>query len=353
MAGCAAAIQLARAGRRVVIFEKRRHPRDKTCGGCLSGRAVKFLKELLPTDDPLPGVAGTVVQFSIGRYRIQTASSGHSRLVCRRDLDHLLARLAVQSGATLIEDQAAVPVRESARWVLKAGTWRVEAETIQIAAGVGGLARTLGIDGIPPTRRLAGQSWTQQPGPGLPALGEAWMHWMRGGYVGLATCGPGQCIVGYAAEVTDEENGSLWLRLRELNPGNELWKSLPEDAPRRFDAQGAAGFPWSPQRLGVDNCILIGDAAGYVEPFTGEGMGQALCSARGACRAILAGGAVLAGYEQRMNAEYRGPARRLLWLGAALRNPALQWVSNLPPVVPQSWLAPLIQRIHVGQGEFA
>lgn len=353
VAGCAAAIRLARAGRSVVLLEKRRHPRDKACGGCLSGRAVKFLAELLPLDVPLPGVAGTNVLFKFGRYAIRAPADGLSRVVCRRELDQLLAHRAVESGAKLIEDQAAVPVWKNARWSVDAGDLCVESENVLIAAGAGSFARTLGIAGRTQPRRMAAQSWMQPPERGLPALGEVEMHWLRGGYVGLATCSSRECIVGYAAEVGGHDHRTVWERLRRLNPHSPLWNFLPEDAPRRFGAQGAAGFPWAPRRLGTGNCLLIGDAAGYVEPFTGEGMGQALCSARCAADAILAGGNVLAEYEQRMRIKYHSAARRLSWIGTLLRNPALHWVANLPPVLPQRWFAPLIARIHVGRGEFA
>ena len=69
-AGSAAAIELARAGRRTLLIEKKRFPREKVCGGCLSGPATARLRQLLGPDRPLPGVEATQATFVIGSYRL-------------------------------------------------------------------------------------------------------------------------------------------------------------------------------------------------------------------------------------------------------------------------------------------
>ena len=173
------------------------------------------------------------------------------------------------------------------------------------------------------------------------------MHWLRGGYVGLATPTPGRCVVAVAAEVPDNSRETAWLRLRRLNPRTPIWSWLPADAPRKYGAKGAAGFPWSPLRLGKDNVLLIGDAAGHEEPFSGEGMGLAMCSGACAAQATLADGDVLRRYTALMRRHHRPFTRRLRLIGDALRNPLLHDLAAGPVFVPQRLLAHLVQRVHM------
>lgn len=68
-AGCTAAVQLARAGLRVVVLERKTFPRDKVCGGCLSAFATHRLEQLAE-GEPLPGLPIQDVLFTLGRYRL-------------------------------------------------------------------------------------------------------------------------------------------------------------------------------------------------------------------------------------------------------------------------------------------
>src|SRR5512139_2655565 len=90
-AGSAAAIELARAGRRTLLVEKKRFPREKVCGGCLSGPATARLRQLLDCDRPLPGVDVTQATFVIGSYRLTCRPNGLTRMVPRSVLDACLA----------------------------------------------------------------------------------------------------------------------------------------------------------------------------------------------------------------------------------------------------------------------
>lgn len=384
-AGASAAIRLVRAGQRVVLIDRKPFPREKICGGCLSGPALNHLEKLLGSARPLPGIEGTRITFTIGRYRLNCRPAGRTRIVDRAEFDTLLVREALRAGAEGLFGNAAtiLPnkcVRES-RVKLPAGKTgvaspftvrvagrEVRANTILVATGVGGLAAKL-VEGAPtrPSGMFA-QRWVQPSGPGLPAPGEVELHWLAGGYVGLASPRPGEVVVALAAKRgrearvrslrracrashekkhRDEAPQNAFGRLRGLNPDAAIWELLPADAPRRFQARGSAGFPWKPRSLGFGNVLLVGDAAGYEEPYTGEGIGLALLSGICAAGAILAGGNILADYSGLMTRYHEPIARRTRWISRGLQMPFLGWLAGIRPILPQTVLARLVERVHV------
>lgn len=347
LAGSAAAIELARAGRQVLLIEKLRFPREKVCGGCLSGRAVRQLRELLGPEHTLPGVAGERVTFSIGSYRISCRPQGLTRLVLRSELDACLADAAMAAGAHVRYGVKASLARGANGWDVLVGDERICAGTILVASGLGGLATKLGIPVRPQARRMIAQQWLQPAAPPLPPLGCVEMHWLRGGYVGLATPAPDCCVVALSADVPEHPAESAWSRLRAMNPRAALWAALPADAVRQYCAKGTAGFPWAPERLGEANVLLVGDAAGYEEPFSGEGMGQALCSGICAARAVLGGGDVLQSYTSLMTRYHRPALRRLRWLSRVLRSSVIHTLAAGPVVLPPPLLAGIVRWIHV------
>ena len=346
-AGSAAAIELARAGRHVLLLERRSFPREKVCGGCLSGRAVAHLRAVVGAEQPLPGVPAQRITFVIGSYQFACDPRGMSRVVLRSELDDWLAQRAAAAGAEVRFGQTASLVRGDDGWDVAVGDARLRAPVILLACGLSSLPAKIGIEGMTQRRRMLAQQWLQPASAALPALGSIEMHWLRGGYVGLATPVADQCVVALAADQPADCHENVWTRLRRLNPHAALWSRVLDDAPRRFVAKGAAGFPWTPERVGTENVLLLGDAAGYEEPFTGEGMGHALNSAICAARAVLDGGDIVQRYTAAMRRS-RGPAvRRLRWLGRALRNPVVRFLAAGPALLPRRPLAHLLERVHV------
>ncbi|MGB4257034.1 MAG: FAD-dependent oxidoreductase, partial [Phycisphaerae bacterium] len=249
-AGASAAIRLARAGRRVVLIDRKHFPRQKVCGGCLSGPAVARLRELLDEGQPLPGVAATCITFVIGNYRLTCRSDGRTQVVHRAELDAVLVEAATKAGADgWFGEPATIELADPGRnrFSVRVGNRRLEAGTVLIATGVAGLAGKL-VGGRAAQPGMLAQQWVQPAGPGLPEPGAVELHWLRGGYVGLASPQAGECVVALAARVVQDAGESACDRLRRLNPGARLWNLLLPDAPRRYGARGTAGFPWRPRR---------------------------------------------------------------------------------------------------------
>jgi flavin-dependent dehydrogenase len=155
----------------------------------------------------------------------------------------------------------------------------------------------------------------------------------EGGYVGLAPVPAGRVNVGIVL-------GGGWLpRLRwdgaEATVGAVL-RSIPRapddpvewSATQRCDAiEGAAPLGVRAARRAGRGWLLVGDAAGFLDPFTGEGLHRALVSARLAAatvdRLLDGDAAALAGYERAMTARFRSKDTLSLLVQAFLARPPL------------------------------
>jgi menaquinone-9 beta-reductase len=297
-AGSATAILLARAGRHVVLLDRARFPRPKACGGYVSPGAAAVLARLGVFDflDPgvgrslrgmelrTPGGARYLVEYRDGR------SAERSLAVPRDALDLAILRAARASGARVLEgfrvgdllvaggqvqgvdgyDDARRPTTLRTRLVVGAdGTHSIVARKLGLQRPVRWPPR-LGL-----ATRLAGVPWSTDYGE---------MHLGRHGYVGVAPSGDGLVSVGLVGPLPRGRLGpvesALGRALAELpDLAARLERGRPLDAVRGV---GPLGF-------GVRSCAgpgfaLVGDAAGFFDPFTGEGIFRAVRGAE-----ILAG----------------------------------------------------------------
>jgi len=105
--GAAAAAWLARAGHRVLVVDRKRFPREKTCGDALTPRAVRQLEDLGLADDLAPHLRFEGLRSIAHGVTIELPWPEHpdfpsyGYVVRRRDLDALVSDRAVKAGATL------------------------------------------------------------------------------------------------------------------------------------------------------------------------------------------------------------------------------------------------------------
>ncbi len=347
-AGAAAAITLARGGRRVVVIEKERFPREKVCGGSVSGLGAQMLAKLCEDEATRPGIVETSVTFVIGAYRVAIRPDGRTRMVLRGALDAALIDMARSLGAEARFGIAAELVDEGPRWAVAVGDETLRPKWILLACGLGRLIARLGVSARPRGRRLISQSWMQPAVAPLPGLGEVELHWLRGGYIGLATPSPGSCVVALAADAARVRGQSPFESLRARNPAAPIFDLLPTDA-RPYRPRGCAGFPWTPRRVVSKNALLIGDAAGYEEPFSGEGIGLALCGGALAAEALLTAPDPATAYSRALRRAQRPILRRTRWVSRLLRMPGLIDLSERLPLAPQPLLRMIVARMHVGR----
>ena len=324
-AGAAAAAALARDGARVLLLEAAHHPRPKACAEYASPRIVEELIRIgLPPaswrGDAVP-LTGMELHAGSHAVRISYADGRGPRSawgVDRRTFDAMLASHAATCGAELREGARAVALVEE----------RGRVDGVRIRDGVRGteeLVRAdvvIGADGARSTiARLAGVErpvrFPRRLGlvahvSGLEALtdhGE--MHVGPGYYVGLAPTPRGELNVGMALPI--DGAGTARARFDAAIEGLPAVARRLAGAERLTPIRGAAPIGHRVSDAAGPGWLLIGDAAGFVDPFTGEGIHRALRSARAAVDAIRPGGDAARRYRRERRHAFAAKAT-LSWL---------------------------------------
>lgn len=323
-AGAMSALLAARAGFSTILLDRAAFPRDKVCGGTLSGAAITAL-EATGADVVLRD-AGSIAlrEFELlaRGEKLRLASTRH-RVIARRDFDAALLTLAERAGARVWTECSGAVVENSAhRAIVSATTSRskiaIEARAVIAADGLG--SRALGTANIAKRSRIgAGAVIRGEPGPPRGVLR---MAIGRRGYVGVVRLPSGDLDV---AAALDPE----FARDRSLGGACDAILEEAGAPPMKLRDQAFRGTPEltrSPACAARQRVFAVGDAAGYVEPFSGEGIGWALSSALTLAplltRAVAGDARVAADYEARLGVAVRGRQRLCRALAWTLRRPA-------------------------------
>jgi flavin-dependent dehydrogenase len=313
-AGAMAACSLSDRGLSVLLIDRQGFPRKKVCGGCLSASAIEILAQ--------NGLSNCIESLEAQTIDQMDLRCGSARLkldlpaglaVSRAALDTALVKAAVQRGATFVDSISASldstspgktspgndAISDTRTVSLTAGGERlgtVEARVVIVASGLnrsclvapGG--KEFAQRTMPRSRMGLGTMIAPAP-PNTPdtpdtrnndhlnndyPAGQIHMAVGRGGYVGLARVEGGQLNIAAAMDAP-------YLKSCE-DPAQAVGQLLDQ-----------CGYP-KPQQLGAANwqgtsalttrliqpvgrrVFILGDAAGYIEPFTGEGMTWALAT---------------------------------------------------------------------------
>lgn len=360
-AGSLAAHGLARRGRRVLLVERRRFPRDKVCGGCLSAKALRALADAGLTRTrarcrAAPAMAQLLLADPSGQARLPLPGGV---VVARRWFDAALAAEAEAAGArTAFGWTAAVAPAgdgdDGPQVTLTAGRRRValRPRVCLVASGlrpspVAGAATALPIGGparIGAGARLTAMGRAYPPGRVTMAAGD-------GGYVGLAADGDGALAAAAALDPAALAGGrGLAAPVADILDACAL--PLPEGL---ADAawHGTPPLRRRPPALAGPRILLLGDAAGYVEPFTGEGMAWAIESGRAAAAIAHRQMADWTGAEAAWAAWHAGAVRpghrRCRLVADSLARPALRRGAIAVLACAPRLSAPLVRRIAAGR----
>ncbi len=291
-AGVMSAIQLAERGHSVLLVEAKRFPRDKVCGGCLNRRAWQALTQANLSQSLSDAGAVELTELSLicGHRRVLW-SMPMMHAISRSTMDHLLIAQAARRGVTvLMETQARIePCAAGAetreiRLKHRPSDGAMVDSTVQakvVLAADGLTHSSLGSEeqvasNIAPDSRVGlGATWTSSDD--WYKHGRLTMVVGQAGYVGI-TCVEQGRINAAAALSLDSLRAGRTPGMVITGLLRECGMRIPdgcEDAPwTGTPALTRESGQWSGHRL-----FLVGDAAGYVEPFTGEGMSWALAGA--------------------------------------------------------------------------
>ena len=304
-AGSIAALVLARGGARVALADKARFPRDKACGDLVGPRGVQLLDDLGIAVPGARAVGDMIVVGPTGRRvrlpcRPGLTYPGHGFAAPRSVLDETLQAAAVSAGAEPFVGRAAEPLFRDGRlegFELSSGR-RLCADIVIGADGATSRVADVA-DLVDASRVLWGFAvrayvddpvtvphillWEPDAWRGFPGYG-----WLFPGVGSRANLGLGLGVLadrGAAAAATQRLEAFVG-HLRRLGvleheppPGTVL--------PGRLGGWLKMGMVGTVPARGP--VLLVGDAAGLVNPLQGEGISQAMGSGRAAAEAVLAG----------------------------------------------------------------
>jgi len=297
-AGSAAAAALAALGRSVILVDAAAHPRPKACAEYASPRIAEELRRLGVPDeawqpDALPLRGMRVIR---GTDAVEIAYEDASGARCawgleRTGFDASLTSFAARRGAQLWERTRFVgATREGEGWraTLRGQGSGSEVRTRWLIGADGArsrVARRLGVERTVRVPRRIGLVAHYEAVPGLSDHGE--MHVGRSHYVGLAPLPGDRLNVGMALAA----EGHRGAEARFAAAIDELPAVADRLAGRRrlTPIRGASPIGHRVSRAAGPGWMLIGDAAGFIDPFTGEGIYRALRSARCLAEALAEG----------------------------------------------------------------
>jgi len=307
-AGSTVAYRLARAGRSVLLLDRARFPRDKPCGGGVTERAARLLPFSI---DPVVEDTATAVDLRLhyGRTIERKGGAPLVYLTQRSRLDRFLAEQAAVAGAEFRDGVKVTGVENGADGVaVITDDDRVDASVLVGADGVNGVtARALGLGG------------NRHIGVALE------------GNLGYSKLDPDLYRGKLVLEFGVVPGGYAWVfpKADHANFGVGGWGSegpaLRSHLERLCRAHGVSAddldsvrgyrLPLrSPtSRLASGRALLVGDAAGLIDPVSGDGMFEGFLSSLYASDAVLD---LLDGYEDSLDRYGDRLARRLathLW----------------------------------------
>ena len=310
-AGAAAAITLARAGKKPLLIERSRETGDAICGGFLSWRTLETLAGLGVEADALNPAPTTRVRLFAGERRADAPLPRPARSVSRRKLDTVLLAAAAAAGGGI---ERGVAVRAIDGTVRLDNGADLRPDTLFLASGkhdVRGLARPAEARGNDPTLGLRVRI---APAPGLTRLiGDAIeLHLFDRGYVGIALQEDGSANVCMAVHRS---------RLNEAGDPEALLAALGQECSalgerlayrsgsEAIDAIANVPYGWR-LREGRSGLFRLGDQAGVIPSLAGEGMGIALASGLSAAGAFMRDGTnAAADWQVRFAREIARPIR--------------------------------------------
>lgn len=306
-AGSSTAIELAKAGLSVILADKSAFPRDKTCGDALSVDVINQLEKLSPDllarfaalKEKTPSKGVRIVAPNGGSIDIPFLSDSVQKqgYVCRRkDFDQLLLEEArTKREVSVMENCEIKDIRVEHNHVVAESTQgTISAQVVVGADGAHSVVkRKLASSKINPRYHSGGVRIYHHHVNGFNAGNFIELYFLQDilpGYLWIFPLPGGQANIGIGmlTSVISSRKTNLIKSLQQKLSTHPLFaerlsEAIPSESPRGH------GLPLggSGGRISGDRFLLTGDAASMIEPFSGEGIGNAIRSGRFAARQLI------------------------------------------------------------------
>lgn len=329
VAGSAAAIAIAQAGRAVTLIEREAAPTNKVCGEFLSAEAQSYLTQLGLDVPALGGHRITHLRLIRGTHAITSKLPFEGVGLTRKTLDEALLTHAARMGVLVQRGRAIRQISfDSGIHVALDQSAPLRPETLFLATGKHD-ARGAARSGT--SSRLVGFKtyFSLNPAQCLALSGHVELILFAGGYAGLQMVEHGQanfCVLVESAllQRIGSKFSALLDHLQSVSPhlATRLAGSQELLAAPLSIARVPYGFIHRPQATDPAQLFRLGDQAAVIQSFTGDGMAIALHSAALAAR-FLRRGEACAAYHRRLAADVSGQIRNAGTLHTALCVPLL------------------------------
>jgi flavin-dependent dehydrogenase len=329
-AGTAAAITAARTGARVLLLERGRFPRHKVCGEFISPEGVALLAGLgcddLVLRAPRIARARILAETAVAEAAVSPAGAAISRY----ELDDALWRRAAECGADCRQQVEARAITGVGPFVIETTLGDFSTHAVINASGRWSNLRRSRLARRQHEKWVGWKAHFRERGPALSVD----LYFFAGGYCGVQPLGKGEvnaCAMVRAESAASMEqvlalHPRLAERSREWQPASETVATSP--------------LVFAPPQAEERGVLFAGDAAGFIDPFVGDGISLALRS--GAMAAAALAGKRPAGeaaeiyrrqYERELRPLFRnaGWLRRLASVPRALQGPVMAML-RLPRV---------------------
>ncbi len=342
-AGTSAAISAARQGARVLLLERGRFPRHKVCGEFVSAESLTLLKDLL--DHPHAALITDAVHIPRARLfldgrTLHASMDPPAASITRFDLDAALWHSAASAGADARKQVTVQSVGGSGPFRVVTASEEFESRALINASGRWSNLNLPPVEnGMRPEKWLGVKAHFAEPVSEKKPEPSVDLYFFEGGYCGVQPVGAAR--VNASAMVRADVASSLpevFAQHPALRDRSRNWTQLSDPvstSPLIFRNP-------QPERDGV---IMAGDAAGFVDPFVGDGISLALRSGSLAARCLqlfFASEASLPdavrrygrAYEESLLPVFRTSSRirRMLVLPEYVRKPVLSFLQRSPAI---------------------
>jgi geranylgeranyl reductase family protein len=323
-AGATAARRLAIDGARVRLVDRERFPRNKPCGGAISMRVLPrfpYLREALARI-PTHYISRLLLVSPDGESLTLESRTPAALMIRRVEFDDLLVRLAVEAGAELVEGLEISQASMTKRGVsLVARDGRsLQAPLVIAADGVHSVtARRLGFNVGWPRQSIALDMMEETPNEALAAVDPdtLWVSYGYGRSDGYAYVFPKRdhvnvgvgCLLSYYRGHPRQPPYELQRRLVETLCTSDVLRGR---SCRRYFTPFLIPVGGPLRRTVNERVLVVGDAGGFVNGFSAEGIYYAMVSGILAAEAVLEG--QVHSYERRWKREFGPELRDAVWV---------------------------------------
>jgi menaquinone-9 beta-reductase len=344
-AGTSAAITAARAGARVLLLERGRFPRHKVCGEFVSAESLGLLGDLL--SEPHMELLNDAVRISRARVfldgrTIETGVKPPAASIARLELDAALWESAIRSGIDARQSVTVESISGGGPFHITGSAGNFDTRAVIDASGRWSNLRTLSTNGKPREKWLGLKAHFAENSP-PPSVD---LYFFEGGY-----CGVQPVDLQGAQAKHGRVNASAMVRAEVASTLSEVFARHPRLAMRSREWRPLSEpVSTSPLIFGDpepvrEAMVRVGDAAGFVDPFVGDGISLALRGGAMAAASLvpffqghISLEAAIQHYRQNYHRQLgqvfrvSSKIRKALLLPQVVRQPILYLLQNIPAI---------------------